>query len=699
MLSASNNNSISLRPRFLCFLNDSTSGYETRNVNEYLRQHGDHSDTEFIFVSYTRLQFRVATREELEKYPYDHERIRKANIKVATKDRETLIRWGIDAARAAGKSAFWLDFECVRDADGIARSNSSSDDVYRICDVVRAAHSMIIAIGPPVEERIELELSGVTKTTFDADRNETKWLQQWGSRLWTLPELLLCPNEYRIKLLTIDGERRAMAKRNFAERAWEDAESVKVLVDHFEGSAILPPLQFLEAALKCFARRKTSPYSPGDIAYSIMGLFAEQQRPPVQQSDTGFQAFARLVLLNDCGFLERLLCVRPSSWDRPWYDTKDVWSARLRDFTPKCHVLDVVSDLPDTLLLNRIHVAYIQWDRLCPVPHAVTRSGKNFLLMRQALLGILIICLLPVWYYYISKSTSKNDASTANFAIPFIVILFIAWIATVFVGPYLLFRDARTAKHHAPMIFGIEGTVDPAQVERYLFGFPSGRVSLSNQGGDLPHTTPSHVDNEEQSGEESQARLFSLVDTKTMTITQIRAENPPTAVFICGEERGMQRGLLCSYDWTTNTYHRETIIRLPGEFMEDMKQVENVQISLTPMSVRASSEGSGMTGSVASQQSMQPSPLPLSYRSQQVQTRPNLTQTVPVWAVDSCLLPILVVSGSPECPQTTPPPHLCPLPLKIFLELISLIKPVYSITTTSVVATSEIMSQQELCCS
>lgn len=627
--------STSLRPRFLCFLDDSISGYETRNVRAYLQQHGDHTDTEFIFVSYTRLQFRVATREELDNYPYDDQRIRDANIEIARKDRETLIRWGVDAARAAGKRAFWLDFECVRDADGVARSNSSSDDVYRICDVVRAAHSMIIAIGPPVEERIDLALSGVTKTAFDADRNETKWLQQWGSRLWTLPEILLCPNEYRIKLFTHDGERRAMAKRNFAERAWADAESVKALVDHFEGSAILPPLQFLEAALECFGRRKTSPYSPGDIAYSIMGLFAEQQRPPVRQSDTGFQAFARLVLLNDCGFLERLICILPPSWDTPWYDTKDAWSAKLRDFTPKCHVLDVVSHHADTLLLNGVNVAYIRWDRLCPVPYAVTWSGKCFLLMKQILFVIHVLYFTLIFVTYKTMSSpSAGTSGSLNIAAPFTVAMFCVWIAAVLVGPYLLINDARAAKHYAPMLFGIEGVTDAATVERYLFGFPAGRF-----------TTGQYAAEGEPVSEESHARLFSLVDTKTMTITQIRSRNPPTALFICGEEKGMQRGLLCSYDWATATYHRETIVRLPAEVLEGMKQMDSVQISLTPMSAQDHSEerpGNAGASSEEPIQSSQPSSSPIV----RAQKRPTYAQAVPTWALDSSILPILLVSGS-----------------------------------------------------
>lgn len=74
-------------------------------------------------------------------------------------DSQSLVSLGIEAALSAGKKAFWLDFECVRDADGVARSSSNSMDVYHICDIVRAAHSMIIALGPPAIDKVACALS------------------------------------------------------------------------------------------------------------------------------------------------------------------------------------------------------------------------------------------------------------------------------------------------------------------------------------------------------------------------------------------------------------------------------------------------------------------------------------------------------------------------------------------------------------
>lgn len=129
----------------------------------------------------------LCTQEEITKHEYSTEEERAANRHIAEHDRTTLLKLGIEAARAAGKNAFWVDFECIRDEDGVARTNSTSYDVYEICDVVRAAHSMIIVTGPSVDSRLTHGQQSYTPPNAGA------WLRQWGSRLWTLPEILLCP--------------------------------------------------------------------------------------------------------------------------------------------------------------------------------------------------------------------------------------------------------------------------------------------------------------------------------------------------------------------------------------------------------------------------------------------------------------------------------------------------------------------------
>ncbi|KAJ3940846.1 uncharacterized protein N0V96_008718 [Colletotrichum fioriniae] len=370
--------STSLRPRYLCFVRDFEQGiYETVKVSDYLAQHGDDVDLEFVFVSYTRLQFRVATEEELNKHDYPDEATRNANKEVARQDREILAKWGMDAAKGVGKRAFWLDFECVRNDDGIARSTSSSQDVYRICDIVRAAHSMIIAIGPSANDKVASILASTEPPEYKRE-NVTPWLRQWGSRLWTLPELLLCPAEYRIRLYVLgdQAEPKELAKRNFAERAWDDAEAVKELVDHFEGSAILTDLRLIEAALACFSRRQTDQFNKGDIAYATMGLFPNRHRPPVNKDDSGFQAFAKLSIANDSGaFLSRLISLSQPD-GAPWHRVEDTWGARLSEIFPSVSITGVVG--ADTVMLDKVHGATIHWDNLEPEPYFDRSFGMRY---------------------------------------------------------------------------------------------------------------------------------------------------------------------------------------------------------------------------------------------------------------------------------------------------------------------------------
>lgn len=49
---------------------------------------------------------------------------RQALIPIAQADWNTLVQYGIDAARSARKKAFWLDLKCIRDADGLSKATS-----------------------------------------------------------------------------------------------------------------------------------------------------------------------------------------------------------------------------------------------------------------------------------------------------------------------------------------------------------------------------------------------------------------------------------------------------------------------------------------------------------------------------------------------------------------------------------------------
>ena len=77
-----------------------------------------------------------------------------------------------------------------------------------------------------------------------------------------------------------------------------------------------------------------------------------------------------------------------------------------------------------------------------------------------------------------------------------------------------------------------------------------------------------------------QQKVFTLIDTYSMTATMFYAYHPPTTVLICGHEGGMQRAVLCSYDWKTQTYCRETVVRMKTLVLERMFRVDRFKFAL-----------------------------------------------------------------------------------------------------------------------
>lgn len=597
------------RPRYLCYIRDpATNDYETINVSQFLDKEGDDVDMEFVFVSYTRVQFRVATDDEIDAFPdYPDEATREANRQLARHDRSVLVQWGVDAAKRAGKRAFWIDFECVRDKDGVARTSSKSDDVYRICDVVRAAHSMIIATGPPASEKVDAILAGEEHTAAAGQQATTKWLRHWGSRLWTLPELLLCPSEHRVQLYVFGQETSepvALAKRNFAERAWEDAELVKELVNHYEGSAILSQLQLVETALACFARRGTQAFSPGDIAYALMGLLPASQRPAVHPGDdTGFQAFARLSLSNDGGeFLSRMVCLLPEKNDgddAAWYDqVNDVWGARIRDVHPTSRVVKLAAAdaAPDTLVLDGAPGASIRWDafdadgvRQGEMPASTVLLSLLVWSVGVTVGAVGVLRLANTVALGRSRRDGNGDEDGDVWATGRALLGALVAVAILgtpaFWAPllYVWYQRGNVRQAHMKaQLVGIEGYVDVAAVERHLWGHDGGRLTLvdatASEHGYRDDDDP--VEDDDQQQQQCGKSHFTIVDTHMMTVRHIATRKPPVAVFAVGSAAGAQRVLLCSYDWRDDTFARETVLRAESKMVEQMRRIDQFRLRL-----------------------------------------------------------------------------------------------------------------------
>lgn len=63
-----------------------------------------------------------------------------------------------------------------------------------------------------------------------------------------------------------------------------------------------------------------------------------------------------------------------------------------------------------------------------------------------------------------------------------------------------------------------------------------------------------------------------------MEMTLFLSARPPTCVLLCAAEGGMQRAVACSYDWTTQTMQRETVLRMPTTALNRMDRAPRVRV-------------------------------------------------------------------------------------------------------------------------
>jgi hypothetical protein len=488
-----------LRPRYLCFLKE-VKGVTVEKVEDRIAQRGFEENLEYIFVSYTSEQFSHDNEEDLEALHHITER----------------------AARAAGVPAYWIGCSCMPDEDNM------TEDVHRISDVVRGAHSLVIIVGPPWRNKeVEVDMKDM--------------LRQWGSRMWTFPEVLLIPRDHPIAIYTrgkdLDDPLR-VHKRNFAAYAWGDAPMARQLVDHYESSIHLSPLELVTLALRCLQGRETIEFFKGDMAYVLMGLM--RRRPKVNIDDTDFQAFARLSLANDSDkLLERLICIMPRGIGQHWYTIDDAWDVNLWDIDPTCQVAGVCEN--NTVILSGVFGAPIRWKSFAPVALLTRNTAKRW---------IARICLrgAPGWFISGIIFITLGEPGEIQSILGLGGALLAFALLTVLASPYML-RAIYMGKPWGtqPWFFGFEGYLDIGTIETKIFGVDLGRLTWSSFGSELSRydKTDDHecvgidpmedlnVRNLVQRASNAQygePKVFTLVDTYTMTVTLFKAVRPPVAV-------------------------------------------------------------------------------------------------------------------------------------------------------------------------
>ena len=534
-----------VEPKYLCFLKK-TQGMEIRTVSQWKSE--TRKEATYILVSYTSEQFRT---EEEQLFLHDV---------------------GEHAARAAGVQAYWVGCSCLGKT-----KQEQEDNVWRISDVVRGARNLIIAV------------SGANHKG-DADVDQMVLLRQWGTRVWTLPEVLLIPSNSDIHVYSRNGNMDApmtFNKRNFAI-LWEDAPISRELIDHYEGNLILSSLELVTIALRCLHNRQNGFYLDGDMAYALMGLL--RRRPTVVKTDSAFQAFARLSLANDNDLLlERLICLLPKTPSQPWYEMEDQWGVSLWDVNPTTQVCGIADN--DTVIIDGAYAAAIRWKAFAPVARLTRESWRRFI-FRFAFRSASYLFFLAI----ILLATGVSAGGGPYVAIG--AILLVISLPLILAAPYII-RLLYTGKLWATQawFFGFEGYMDLSSLETHIFGADMGHLKWSTNGSPLSVHSPNEYGEcigQDPTSVESTARkvekainarmgeqrIFTLVDTNTLTVTLFEAVRPPIAVVLCGAEGGMQRALLCSYEWASQTLCRESVMRMETVILEKMQRVGRVRLGL-----------------------------------------------------------------------------------------------------------------------
>lgn len=640
-----------LKPVSLYFLKSTGSSpqdhphYERMDVDDWRAQNPGAKEPTYCFISYTAAQFPTASAEIMstwrsaEGQPLAPEEITQ-RARLAQPNHQLLERFGAHAAQRMDVDAFWIDF-CVSPVKNGGNDvlGASQSEAWNICDIVRQAHSMVILRGPGYEYRSS------PRKSLENHESKQKQLAQWGGRLWTLPELLFCPNRsinvYRASdVKDIDNGRNmepdTMTKLSIAEML-EDGYRVRELVDHYEGTIQLSPLELVSLAAECLFQRPFASKNPGDQSYALMGLM--RRRPEVNVNDSAFKAFARLSLANDSDrLLERLVCMQPDGRkgtenrckdplcggrckEAHWYEMTDDYGAKLWDIEPCCQVAGIIDAKstavrqirPDTdnsptvspsevqmVTLDGASGAAIQWDTLQFV--AFTKrptSGRKLARLLVRLLPIYfvvgVVLMIPGGVFQrrykkdkaAEKDTYDEQATYEAFNTPGSIFLGICLVLMVILPELLWALYGGDMWFTQASFFGMQGIPDDlSQIEKCLFGLDCARLRWSTHGSPLSRSKR-HEDGELGAQKPEPVdplpdgkNVYTIIDTFTLEATAFYADRPPTAVIICGQEGGMQRALLCSYDPFQRAFCRETVLRMKTICLERMSRMDRFRFAL-----------------------------------------------------------------------------------------------------------------------
>lgn len=236
--------------------------------------------------------------------------------------------------------------------------------------------------------------------------------------------------------------------------------------------------------------------------------------------------------------------------------------------------------------------ALIRWTSFEPVNMLMRNTVKRSIARS-------VLRSTPAWIVtgVIALAVSQSRKGTYLAATLIGCIFTVLYILVTLASPYLI-SSLYVGKTWAaqPWLFGFEGYMEIDEIEKLVFGINLGRLKWSPYSSDLSlhvsqngecvgkdptcrESTAQFV-SAAQNSRYGELELFILIDTNTLTVTLFRARCPPVAMLLCGSEGGMQRALLCSYDWKSQTLYRENVLRVDTVVLDRMSRVDRFRLGL-----------------------------------------------------------------------------------------------------------------------
>lgn len=604
-------------PRLLVVWDADKGQWEAKETDE-LRDKTTGMLQPYIFLSFSRSN-----------YPADDKKLRPFFHSIAQSilDRENASR----DPREPPIEAFWVDTDCVSHASPTEESN----DVNTICDAVRCAKRVYILL--PSDSPEDKKIWGKRIWTLPEVLLAAEKIRYCITPSWGMDKVV--PSVFRDVSLTdmyqsfwpeLPQVPQVSAGEGHGERH-EDA--ICHLIDHYTNRTKLSDLQLFTFAVQALAHLTTGSdiegYTTTSLAYAAMGLMSYRITP--DDSDNAFQAISRLSLVNDTNrLLERLICLWPYAAARPInaqgkrkeafasniellrnIADRDQYATHLWDIKPLCDVVGIGDEDTPTVILDRCRGIPIRWKSFPRLKYVKRMSGfratMSELIMHFGawflLAGVNLFSTVAVlgfstvhtgqdanstWHHAFGSENLKSSLWS-------VLVFFVAgWIISWFSPSAVRQLCNGGAKGVSCHLVGFEGTLPLKEIEKIIYSNYHNRLSYAAS------TTPFSENlrdpklrtgvepkdpefwNEEftRLGLPSTHRLFTIVDTGSLTVSVIAAERPPVVALICGREGGMLRTLLCSWRFETNCLYRECVVRMRSSLEEMSMPNDWLKVSL-----------------------------------------------------------------------------------------------------------------------